>query len=290
LAADASSATLAAQVLLDDIGHVKDASERQKRGAEKSASDARDGGKTIQLIIAAMESIRQQVHTTTEAVLDLGAKQEQIGEIVKTIDEIAAQTNLLALNAAIEAARAGEHGRGFAVVADEVRKLAERSGDATQEIAALIDSVRQGVTRATHEMEASASLAEEGNSHSDAARTVLDGLLEAAGEAQKLATENYRLVDRMVSGAESVNSSITSVAAVSEETAAGAQQMNAAAEEMAASAQEVALTIQNQAASTREVSDAARALSDIADEVRRLLSQFNTRENKSATQIRGRAA
>lgn len=278
LANDATEATKAAQNLLDDIEHVKRASDQQREGAERSAADARGGSKTLQLIIEAMEKIREQVQTTTEAVLDLGAKQEQIGEIVKTIDEIAAQTNLLALNAAIEAARAGEHGRGFAVVADEVRKLAERSGQATQEIASLIEMVRQGVGRATEEMKASAHLAEEGNSHSGAAQAVLEGILESAEESQKLADESYKLVQSMAKAAESVSESISSVAAVSQQTAAGAQQMSATSEEMAASAQEVTATIEEQTASTEEVSATAQSLSAIADDVKKLLAGFKTRQ------------
>ena len=122
-------------------------------GAREASETARSGAALVQKTVDGIGRIQVAVDGAAQEVTSLGAQSEEIGKIVAVIEDIAAQTNLLALNAAIEAARAGEQGRGFAVVADEVRQLAERVAGATKEIATLIEGVQNGVAASVKAME-----------------------------------------------------------------------------------------------------------------------------------------
>jgi len=139
------------------------------RNTQELASAATDvnesavrGGEIVSSSIQGMESVSNRIQESAGRIQTLGQRSQEIGDIIGVIEDIAEQTNLLALNAAIEAARAGEQGRGFAVVADEVRKLAERTGKATKEITTVIESVQQGTNEAVHSMEAGTQEAHSG--------------------------------------------------------------------------------------------------------------------------------
>lgn len=161
----------------------------------------------------------KSIKESAKKITELGKQSQQIGEIIQVIDDIAEQTNLLALNAAIEAARAGEHGKGFAVVADEVRKLAERSGKATKEIATLITSIQKGTEVAVKSM---------------------DGLKRL-------------MMEEMAAGSGLVNSSIVSIAAIAEESAAAAEEVSASTEEMNATTEEIAASARHMSDLAREL-------------------------------------
>jgi methyl-accepting chemotaxis protein len=131
-------------------------------GGTEASKAAQEGVQTVQNTIQSMQSIQKKVGLSAQKVQEMGERSEQIGVIVEAIEDIASQTNLLALNAAIEAARAGEHGKGFAVVADEVRRLAERAAASTKEISSLIHGIQVTVTEAVKAMQDGANEVENG--------------------------------------------------------------------------------------------------------------------------------
>ena len=132
----------AMQEMAASVREVSAHSHRAADGARNAAQTAKQGGEVVERALTSMRSISTSSSTSAERIAELSTSSGQIGKIVAVIDEVAEQTNLLALNAAIEAARAGEQGRGFAVVADEVRKLAERTTRATKEIAGMIEGIQ----------------------------------------------------------------------------------------------------------------------------------------------------
>lgn len=279
LAMSAQNAASAMNVLRSGIDQVSASSSDQRSAAQQAAEVASQGGVAVEKTIQSMAAIEHQVSKSSLAVKELGEKQAQIQAIVSTIDDIAGQTNLLALNAAIEAARAGEHGRGFAVVADEVRKLAERSSHATKEIASLIETVNQGVEEAMSSMDESADEVTKGAAFSSEAQTALTDILSSIERVRVLASENEGLVVEMIQNATRVEESVSSVASIAEETAAGAEEMNAGAEEMSASSQEVSSAVLQQTAKIQEVNDLSGELNALADELQSLVGQFKFEES-----------
>jgi methyl-accepting chemotaxis protein len=184
-----------------------------------------------------MESIKAKVGLSAQKVAEMGQRSEQIGAIVETIDDIASQTNLLALNAAIEAARAGEHGKGFAVVADEVRKLAEKSATATQEIAGLIKGIQYTVNEAVSAMDEGAAEVETGVARANESGQALADILDAAQQVSRQVEEIASAAQQMNASADELIGAMDSVSAVVEENTAATEEMAAQVEEVTASAQ-----------------------------------------------------
>jgi methyl-accepting chemotaxis protein len=172
------------------------------------------------------------VEKSSEFVRDLGNQSEKIGEIINVINDIADQTNLLALNAAIEAARAGEAGRGFAVVADEVKKLAERTAQSTQEIGTMVNSIRTGVDRAVGAMGEASQKVKAGVELSSNAGSALSEIVGSASSLQSMVQQIAAAIEEMNSTTDEIAKDIEQVSAVTKESSNAAGQVTQSAVEL----------------------------------------------------------
>lgn len=184
----------------------------------ETAEIAKEGEKIVSNTVEGMNTIRETVLDSASKIEELGQSSSQIGEIIEVIDDIAEQTNLLALNAAIEAARAGEHGRGFAVVADEVRKLAERSGNATKEIAVLIQKIQTGTEIAVKSMQAGTQEVKKGTDLAQQAQTALNNIISAVHSTVNQIQNISASAEEMSASSASVVSNVDSMASIIEES------------------------------------------------------------------------
>ena len=205
----------------------------QATEASKNAGkSAKEGGHVVEETIHGMNRIAEVVKQSAETVQALGKSSDQIGEIVQVIDDIADQTNLLALNAAIEAARAGEQGRGFAVVADEVRKLAERTTKATKEIATMIKQIQKDTSGAVESMQQGTVEVESGKLLAEKAGTSLREIIHGAEQVVDIVSQVAAASEEQSSAAEQISKNIESISSVTQESASGIQQIAHASEDL----------------------------------------------------------
>ncbi len=208
--------------------------------SSKEATElARKGGAIVTETVSGMNRISQTVNESADTIATLGSSSEQIGEIIEVINDIAGQTNLLALNAAIEAARAGEQGRGFAVVADEVRKLAERTSTATSEIGSMIQGIQENTGKAVESMQAGTKEVEEGVTLANQAGEALNQIVTSVQNVTDMVQQIAAAVEEQSSTGEEVSSNIESVADITKRTADDVQSSSESTEDLNRLAQEL---------------------------------------------------
>jgi methyl-accepting chemotaxis protein len=233
-----------------------------QRSAKQSAELSRyvkdaanEGREAVRGSSDGMRKIQVAVEEAKVALAELAERSQEIGEIVRVIDEIAGQTNLLALNAAIIAAQAGERGKGFAVVADEIRDLSERTSASTEEIRTLIQNVQRGVDRAGEQMTLSSDRVHDGVTLTSRAEQVLDKILD--------------LTDRSTS-------SISEIARATEEQSRGSAAATAAIEEVTKMVQQTATATQQQSQTSRKIGEQATMVRDYTKHLKRAMSEQET--------------
>ena len=221
-------------------------SQQASESAREAQGTATKGGDVVTQAITAMQEVADSTSVTADTIKNLGRSSEEIGTIVSVINDIADQTNLLALNAAIEAARAGEQGRGFAVVADEVRRLAERTTKATKEISDMIKSIQEETGKAVSAMD-------------DGTTRVENGV--------KLAHEAGSALKQIVTGVENVTSMISHIAT-------SAEQQSATTDEITQNMDSIAEVAKSNVTAIGEVANASNEMARLAGELKDLVANF----------------
>ncbi len=274
LSGAASRGSLTVSEMAVAVKDVAKIAEEADRISQKASDDARTGDQAVTTAVQGIRALADTMENTTRVITGLGKRSQEIGRILEVIEEIADQTNLLALNAAIEAARAGEAGRGFAVVADEVRKLAERSVQATKEIGEVVRQVQQETTDAVDSAKAGAREAKQGMALADKAGEALRRILDSVTRSSALMAEIAASTARQSQASADVlrtvadmNSATDQVTSAVREQAAGSRQIREAVETINKVMAQAAATTKEQSAGGRAVLSAVENVNRIAAQV-----------------------
>lgn len=231
--------------IVNSIRDVRDVSVRAETVAQQSSHTAEAGGMAVDRAVEGINGLRLTIASTSKMMKRLGESSQQIGKIVTSISQLASQTNLLALNATIEAARAGEQGLGFAVVAEEVRKLAERSAGATEEISEIVGTIQEEISRVMKAMESGTLEVVEGTKLASEAKTHLNAIIEVSREMNALVQNITRASAKQTVSAEEISSSMQQVNEIANTTAKKGSDVKASLDDLSGSVGKLQKSVAN---------------------------------------------
>lgn len=240
----ATSVATAGEEMSATSGDIAQNCQMAAEGGQRASQAAQDGTQVVNTTVQVMSRIAERVSATAQTVQSLGIRSDQIGEIISTIEDIADQTNLLALNAAIEAARAGEQGRGFAVVADEVRALAERTTRATREIGEMINTIQTETREAVTAMEQGVREVETGTGEAARSGLALQQILEQINDVTMQVNQIATAAEEQTATTSEISNNMMQITNVVQINAKGAEESALASGQLAQQARELKQLVQ----------------------------------------------
>ena len=257
---DIDAAKASVDIVFEDIEKMSDKTKVVTKASNETAESAQHGSKLMETAVEKMNHIEKSVMASADVVKQLGESSQEIGKIVEAISAISEQTNLLALNAAIESARAGEHGRGFAVVSEEVRKLASESATSAEQIRDRIAKIQNDTALAVEAMEAGTKDVEEGT--------------EAIREVGKQFNRIMKNVDGIQQQMEGIGTSMKTVSDGAQRIVEAVESINEVSRKTSENTNAISSDTETQSASNEEIAAASQALANLAEEMQTAINKF----------------